>query len=186
MIDLEPACDTITVVLATVRDDQLNRASPCREYKVGQVIDHLDEVSLLYTAVARHHIGETGGTDTGSVGAHLTPGWRGAMAEHLRALGTAWADPAAWTGTTAIFGLELSNELWGRIVLTEIVVHGWDVAQGTGQSFDLPERTLRAVLDHVAAFVPNSPVPDVFGPPVGVRSDAKLLDQIVAITGRIP
>jgi uncharacterized protein (TIGR03086 family) len=186
MIDLLPACDPITVVLATVRDDQLDSASPCREYNIGQVIEHVDDVCQLYTAVARHDISETSGTDFGSVGASLTPGWRTAMAEHLRALGTAWADPAAWTGTTVIFGLELSNELWGRIALTEIVVHGWDVAMGTGQSFDLPERTLRAILEHVAAFVPHSPVPDVFGPPVEVRPEARLLDQIVAITGRIP
>ena len=71
-------------------------------------------------------------------------------------------------------------------MLTEIVVHGWDVAKGTGQSFDLPEHTLLGVLDHVAAFVPNSPVPDVFGPPVEIQSNATLMDQIVAVTGRTP
>jgi uncharacterized protein (TIGR03086 family) len=79
-------------------------------------------------------------------------------------LATAWAEPAAWTGTTSRWGLELSNERWGQIVLTEMVVHGWDVARGTGQTFELPERTLQAVFDHVTTFVPNSPAPDAFGP----------------------
>jgi uncharacterized protein (TIGR03086 family) len=186
MIDLEPVCDPIIAVLAGVRDDQLSRSSPCSEYKVGQVIDHIDEVCQLYTAVAHHDTGEALETDTGSVGAHLSPGWRSTVAQHVRVLGKSWADPAAWTGTTSIFGLELSNELWGRIVLTEMVVHGWDVAKGTGQSLNLPEPTLQVVFDHVATFVPNSPVPDVFGPPVEVGSNAILLDQIVAITGRTP
>jgi uncharacterized protein (TIGR03086 family) len=185
MIDLEPVCDPIIGVLAGVRDDQLHGSSPCRHYDVGDVIDHIDEVCLLYTAVARRQ-GEASGTDTGSVGAHLAPGWRATVSQHVRALAEAWADPAAWTGTTSVFGLELPNDRWGRIVLTEMVVHGWDVAQSTGQSFTLPELTLLDVYEHVVAFVPHSPAPEAFAPPVEVRSDAVLLDQIVAMTGRNP
>jgi hypothetical protein len=31
--------------------------------------------------------------------------------------------------------------MWGKIALTELVVHGWDIAKATGQPFDLPEGT---------------------------------------------
>ena len=85
-------------------------------------------------------------------------------------------------------GSDLSNETWGRIALTELVVHGWDLAVATGQrideSFDLPEHTLRACLDHVAEFVPDAPFPELWGTPVVVAPDAPLLDRILAITGR--
>jgi hypothetical protein len=49
--------------------------------------------------------------------------------------------------------------MWGKITLTELVVHGWDIATATGQPFDLPEHTLQACFQHVATFVPNAPVP---------------------------
>ncbi|WP_302563609.1 hypothetical protein [Catellatospora tritici] len=39
----------------------------------------------------------------------------------------------------------MTNEMWGRIALTEIGLHGWDLATATGQPFELPEGTLQAV-----------------------------------------
>ena len=55
------------------------------------------------------------------------------------------------------------SDLWGKITLTELVVHGWDIATATGQPFDLPERTLQACFQHVATFVPNAPVLGLWG-----------------------
>jgi uncharacterized protein (TIGR03086 family) len=82
--------------------------------------------------------------------------------------------------------VELPNEQWAKITLTELVVHGWDLAKATGQPFDLAEPTLGACYEHVAEFVPNAPVPGLWGPPVQVPGDAPLLDRLVAITGRTP
>jgi hypothetical protein len=66
------------------------------------------------------------------------------------------------------------------------VVHGWDIATATGQPFELPDVTLRACLDHVAAFLPNAPAPALWGPPVEVDRGATLVDRIVATAGRVP
>ena len=126
------------------------------------------------------------GTDNGPDAAHLGPDWRDSVAQHVLALGTAWDNPAAWEGSANVPGSDLSNELWGKITLTEIVVHGWDIAMATGQPFDLPEQTLQACLDHASKFVPNAAIPALWGPPVEVAPDATLLDQIVAVTGRRP
>jgi uncharacterized protein (TIGR03086 family) len=95
-------------------------------------------------------------------------------------------DPAAWQGSASVPGPDLSSEMWGKSTLTELAVRGWDIAKATGQLFDLPEHTLQACLDHVATFVPNAPIPALWGPPVNVAPDATLLSRIVAITGRAP
>ena len=39
----------------------------------------------------------------------------------------------------------------GIVALTEVVIHGWDVAAATGQDYDVDPATLDAVLPHVAA-----------------------------------
>ncbi|MCR3750503.1 TIGR03086 family metal-binding protein [Lentzea californiensis] len=182
MIDLKPACHRMAEVLHRVTDDQLTSSSPCAEYTVADLIDHVDLVSRGSAALARRDSGELPDTED----AHSSPGWRDSVAQHVLALGKAWDEPAAWQGRTDVGGLELPNEVWGKIALTELVVHGWDIAKATGQPFDLPEHTVRACFDHVAEFVPAAPVPALWGPPATVAPDATLLDQIVAITGRVP
>ena len=185
MIDLKPACDRMIEMLGGVTDDQLAGPTPCSEYTVGDLIDHVDLVARGATALARQD-GEGLQATAGPEAVHLDPDWTGRVSGQLRALGAAWDDPAAWQGTANVPGSDLSNETWAKITLTELVVHGWDLARATGQPFDLPDPTLRACLDHVAEFVPNAPVPALWGPPVTVAPDAPLLDRIVAITGRTP
>jgi uncharacterized protein (TIGR03086 family) len=156
------------------------RTAPARSAKGSDLIDHVDVVSRGATALARH--AALPETDAG----HLDPHWRDSVTRHVRELGEAWDDPRAWQGSANVPGSDLSNEMWGKITLTELIVHGWDIARATGQSFDLPEHTLQACLDQVATFVPNAPVPALWGPPVDVAPGATLLDRIVAITGRAP
>ncbi len=181
MIDLNPACEAMIAVLAGVADDRLNSPSPCTEYTVGDLIDHVDLVAQGTTTLA---LGSSAFPDRGY--SHLEPDWRDTVTQHVRALGKAWDDPAVWEGTGNVPGSDLSNSTWAKIALTELVVHGWDIATATGQAFDLQEHTLHACLEHVAVFVPNAPLPDVWGHPVDVPPDAALLDRILAITGRDP
>ncbi|WP_092529317.1 TIGR03086 family metal-binding protein [Amycolatopsis arida] len=185
MIDLKPACHRMAEVLAGITDDQLTRPTPCTEYTVGDLIDHVDGAAVGFTAVARKEVGEQEDPPEPTA-ANLGPGWRDAARRHVRTLGEAWDDPAAWRGTATGAGLELPTELWGRIALTEMVVHGWDLARATGQPFDLPEETLRACLDHVSGFVTEAPLPELWNPPVEVPADAPLLDRVVGLAGRTP
>jgi uncharacterized protein (TIGR03086 family) len=185
LIDLNPACGRMIEVLAGVTDAQLDSATPCTDYTVGDLIDHVDQVSRGATALA-HRDRELPDIGTGSDAAHLRPDWKDSVVEHVRELGRAWEDPAAWQGHGNVPGSDLSNEMWGKITLTELVVHGWDIATATGQPFVLPAGTLDACLDHVASFVPNAPVPNLWGPPVTVTPEATVLERILAITGRTP
>jgi uncharacterized protein (TIGR03086 family) len=172
VIELNPACAAMIEVLAGVADDHLTSPTPCTEYTVGDLIDHVDLVAQGATGLA---LGSNELADTGY--SHLEPDWRDTVAQHVRALGKAWDDPAIWEGTGSVPGSDLSNSTWGKIALTELVVHGWDIVTATGQPFDPPEHTLKACFEHVAAFVPNAPLPDLRGPPVAVPPDATLLDR---------
>lgn len=170
MIDMHKTCAEVAALVEEVRDDQLAAPTPCAEYTVADLLDHLDGVAVGFTIAA-------GGAEPDRVG----------VADRLRGLAAAWGVPAAWEGETeGPAGLVLPNAVWGRIVLTEVVVHGWDLATATGNGLVLPEDALRHCHEHVARFVPGAPLPELWGPPVAVASDAPLLDRILGITGRTP
>jgi uncharacterized protein (TIGR03086 family) len=186
VIDLKPAGNLIIEIVAGVADDQLDCSTPCTDYSVGDLVDHVDHLSRLFAALARHDQAGLRGVSAGPDPVQLDPEWRDVLSGHVRALVEAWDDPAAWQGTDNMPGSDLSNQVWGRITLTEVVVHAWDIAQATDQRFDLPEATLRACLDHVVEFVPKVPVQGLWGPPVEVGINATLVNRIVAVTGRVP
>jgi uncharacterized protein (TIGR03086 family) len=92
-----------------------------------------------------------------------------------------------WQGGTDL-GLKLTSGVWGRIALTEMVVHGWDLATATGQPFDPLKPTLRACLEYFTEFLPKLPararVP--WSAAVPVPPEAPLLDRVVGMAGRKP
>jgi uncharacterized protein (TIGR03086 family) len=186
VIDVKPAGDRMIEVLDGVTDDQLSGPCPCTDYTVGDLVDHIDHFSRLFEALARHDPVGLQGAGAGPSPVHLDPDWRAIVTGRVQVLAEAWDDPTAWQGENNMPGSELSNQTWGKITLTELVVHGWDIATATGQPFELPDVTLRACLDHVGAFLPNAPVPALWGPPVEVDRGATLVDRIVATAGRVP
>ncbi|CAM04814.1 uncharacterized protein (TIGR03086 family) [Saccharopolyspora erythraea NRRL 2338] len=188
MIDLKPACREMIGLLAGVEASRLADATPCSEYTVADLIAHIDDAAQGFAVFAGAG-GPANGSGEGATGEDVPDvvGDRPDVARHVRVLGEAWDAPTAWHGSTdAGGGVELPNEVWGKIALTEVVVHGWDLAQATGQRFEMPEDALRACLDHVSEFVPRAPLPELWGTAVDVPADAPLIDRIVAITGRTP
>lgn len=183
MIDLKPACHGMTDVLAGISDQQLTDPTPCTEYSVRALAEHVDDAAQVFAAIAR---GDALGPDGSGPAARPGDDWRASATKHVQELGGAWADPAAWEGRSKGPGADLPNQLWGMIALTELVVHGWDLARATGQAFSLPDDTLQVCYDHVVAFVPNAPVEGLWGPPVEPAADATLLDRILSVTGRQP
>ncbi len=89
MIDLWPACQRMTDVLAGITDDQLAGATPCAEYTVAGLLGHVDTLSIRLAALAR-------GEDAGPAGD--SP--RELIGQHVHALAAAWQEPSAWQGTT--------------------------------------------------------------------------------------
>jgi hypothetical protein len=53
MIDLNPACDQMIELVSGVADEQLSGPTPCTEYTIGDLIDHVDLVAQGATTLAR-------------------------------------------------------------------------------------------------------------------------------------
>ena len=188
-VDLEPATRQMANLIRAVPDDRLGGPTPCPEYTLGDLVDHVGGLTLAFTAAARKDTGEIGSQRASGDAARLEDDWRARIADDLQTLAEAWRDPVAWTGTTRAGGVDLPGEVAGLVALDELVVHGWDVAKASGLPYEFDQQSLEAVHDFVAQF--SGPGMEaqregMFGPVVEVAQDAPLVDRVMGMAGRHP
>ncbi len=163
----------------------LDRPTPCPDYRLGDLIEHVGGLTLAFTAAATKAGGEAVSQAPAGDAARLPDDWRTRIPRDMDALVAAWRDPAAWTGMTQAGGVDLPGEVAGLVALDELVVHGWDVARASGQDYDVSDEELQALFGFVSQFA-DDPGDGLFGPPVEVADDAPLLDRVIGLTGRDP
>ena len=186
MLDLGPATATMTSLVRGVRDDQLAAPTPCTEATLGDLLDHVEQLSVGFRATAAK-TNTTAGRQRPSA-SRLGTDWRTRIPQHLSDLADAWRDEAAWRGMTVAGGQELPGDLAGVIALDEVLIHGWDIAVASGQPFACDPGLLAAAYQFVQSTAEASPhgTPGLFGPPVPVPADAALLDRLLGLAGRDP
>lgn len=184
MTDLTSACQYTADVLAGVSDEQLARPTPCAKLRLDDLIAHIGGLALAFTAAARKDFGPL--TDTPPVdAAQLDADWRTAYPQRLAGLADAWGDADGWQGMTRAGGIDLPGEVAGSVALTEVVIHGWDVARAIGQSYICDPATAQACLAHLAQFE-RAGTEGMFGPAVPIADDEPDLDRVIAMSGRDP
>jgi uncharacterized protein (TIGR03086 family) len=188
MLDLEPATRVLAGLVDGVRDEQLTAPTPCTEASLGDLIDHVDGLSLAFTAAATKTPIDGGSQAPSADASRLGVDWRTRIPERLASLASAWREEAAWTGMTQAGGVDLPGEVAGLVALDEVIVHGWDIAVASGQSFSCEPHLLEAAYEFVQSAVAQNPYgsPGLFGPPVPVPDDAPLLARLLGLTGRDP
>jgi uncharacterized protein (TIGR03086 family) len=189
IVDLGPAARRLGELVARTSDDELSRPTPCPAYTVGDLIEHVGVMALSFAAAARKEGGPYAEPLPAGDAARLRAGWRSAIPRDLRAVASAWADPAAWSGLTRIAGSDAPAEIIGLSLADELVVHGWDMARATGRPYDCEPEALDAAEGFLGQFAsPDAPSgPEVaFGPPRPLRDDACSLDRVIALAGRDP
>ncbi len=190
MVDLAPAADAVAGLLPGITEEQLSWPTPCADTSVAALLDHCTGLALAFTwAATKETVPEQAGQQPGpgaASAASLDPDWRRLLPTRLGVLVEAWRDPAAWTGMTQAGGVELPGEVAGVVALSELVLHGWDLARATGQDLACDPDTAQAVFRHVSEFASREGTPGLFGPMVDVPSDRPILDRAVGLSGRDP
>lgn len=187
-IDLEPAARRLGALVEGIDDASLDRPTPCPEYCLGDLLEHVGGFALAFRAAATKTGAELAGGGPAGDAARLPADWRTRIPQDLVAMAEAWRDPAAWTGMTEAGGVQLPGEVAGLVALDELVIHGWDVARASGRSYEVTGPELEAVSAFVApmADAPAEERAGLFGPPVAVPDDAPELDRVLGLTGRDP
>jgi uncharacterized protein (TIGR03086 family) len=125
MVDLEPATALMTRIVARVRDDQLEAATPCPDATVGALLDHVQGLCLVFTQAATKAFTDAGNQPPQADASRLPATWRTLIPQRLADLAAAWRSEAAWSGITRAGGIDLPAQVAGLVALNEVVVHGW-------------------------------------------------------------
>ncbi len=178
--ELGRALNAVGRLVAGVRDDQWSAPTPCTDWTVRDLVGHLMGMNLVFAALLRdQRPPERGpdrlGIDPAAAYEHSAVTMRTAF-EQPGVLARVYRGPlGAATGAERL-----------KIRLYDLLAHGWDLAQATGQSPELPEdlaehalsfaRTQLATQSRAGRFALAQPVPD----------DAPAIERLVAFLGRQP
>ena len=183
-LDFDPATTTMARLVRGVTDEQLSDPTPCPDYTVADLVDHIGGLAYAFTASAvKGEVPEEGGSGDGS---RLEDGWRDRIITQLGELAKAWRDPASYDGITMAGPIEMPADVAALVALDEVVVHGWDLARATGQRYEPDAADVAAILPFLEAFASAEGVPGLFGPAVAVPADAPAFDRALGLSGRDP
>jgi uncharacterized protein (TIGR03086 family) len=172
----EAALGALQHVLHPIARDELSRSTPCSEYDVMQLTDHLlNSITLL----------------GGAAGAELPERDTGDSLER-QVIGAARPALDAWhrrgmNETVRLGTNEIPATFAVSILSIEFLVHGWDYAAATEHPINVAE----SLADYVLGLAKNVITPEGratvgFADPVAVPDDAPALDRLIAFTGRDP
>jgi uncharacterized protein (TIGR03086 family) len=159
VLDLEPPARQLITLAEAVTDDMLQAPTPCGDYTVEDLLAHVMGLTVAFRDAAAK--AGTPAQDAAPGRVALEDGWREQLPGRLLAMAAAWHAPQAWEGLTKVGGGTLPAAIAAQAGLNELVIHGWDLARGTGQ-------------------------PGPFGPAVDVPPGASVLDRAVGLSGRDP
>jgi uncharacterized protein (TIGR03086 family) len=189
LLDLKPAAVRMTGLVAGTPDGALEAPTPCSEYRVGDLLDHIAGLTAAFTEAATKTTAPGAGPPPEGDMANLDAEWRRTVPSALAQLAEAWHEPAAYEGMTSAGGIEMPGEIAAIVALEELVVHGWDLARATGQPFD----PTTAELDAVEGFLSQFSGPDqadlrgtAYAAPVRLGVEAPRLDRVIGLSGRDP
>ncbi|MGQ5263224.1 TIGR03086 family metal-binding protein [Micromonospora sp. ZYX-F-536] len=179
--DLLAAAAPRTVdVVRGIGDDQLDLPTPCRDYTVRDLLNHLIEVVVNFQALA-----EKRSVEWADKPDHLVDGWRDRFEAETGRLVAAWSDPSTLEGVSP--GMGMPQTVIGGMALLDLTVHGWDLAVATGQPYEPAPEAVAELRGLVEGLAPTARRMGVFADPVPTSSvDLPDLDHLLAQTGRPP
>ncbi|MFE3403467.1 TIGR03086 family metal-binding protein [Streptomyces anulatus] len=176
---LESAADRALPVVRGIDDGQLGGGTPCAEYDVRALVNHLFQVVVNFQALAAREE-----VDFGQVPEFVAGDWRGRFGDETARLVEAWSVPGVEEGTTGRMGLPARTV--GLMVLGDLTVHAWDLARATGADFVPEESVVDELGPGLAAMAPQAREMKVFGEPFPVGEGASAFERLLAVTGRDP
>jgi uncharacterized protein (TIGR03086 family) len=183
---LDRAGDEFGRLVDGTRPDQLDDTSPCTEFTVRGVINHVTGGALMFGtafalgAVPDDELARVMGGDV--LGDDPSAAYAAASAR----VQAAYHAPGALDGSVAMPWGEMTREAAMGLAVFDVSVHAWDLAQATGQTLALSDEEALVVLELGRAVGVDGARGAMFAEEVVVGVTAPPWDRVAAYTGRRP
>jgi len=182
---LEAVLADLALLVDAITNAQLHDPTPCTDYDVGQLQDH---VLGWLNNFAAGFADPQGQAPQATVQEYQTSDDPAAEVQAAAELLVQAVRDGAAARPLKLGDAAMPGEMALGMILWEYQVHGWDLARATGQPWHPPA----AAAEQSLSFAPTMLTDDyqgegkTFAPPVPVPEDAPPLDRLLGLSGRRP
>ena len=164
----------IQPVLRGLTLEDLAKPTPCADFTCGQLVEHLC-----------HSLEQLGGM----AGARVVSPEAGSLEDKVSVMAAQAID--GWrrvdlAGTVPSGGREMPASFAATILPVELALHGWDLAQASGQQLRISEELVAYLHTLAEGLVPAGRQNGSFAAEVEPGAGAGPLDRLAAFSGRVP
>jgi len=169
-------------VVAGISDDRWNEPTPCEDWSVRELTNHLVSGNWWAGELAR-------GATIEEVGSRLDGDQLGAdpldaYERSAEAAATAFEQPGALEAPCAVSYGPVPGSVYAGHRFLDVLIHGWDLAVATGQDPALDPALVEACWDVVNPQAEMLRGSGMFGDDVPVPSGADSQSRLLAVLGR--
>jgi len=179
---IDSAADATARVLRGVKPDRLDAPTPCAEWDVRALTNHLLQV------VSALHLAGRDAAVPGDLWARDLMTERGpeAFETTAGAAADAWRRPEVEERTVRFGEMPMPAPMVAAMLVSDLAIHGWDLARATGQEYvcadDVADVTLRFLVDGAE----QGRQMGIYAAARPVDADASPFERALALSGRAP
>jgi uncharacterized protein (TIGR03086 family) len=161
-----------------VREEQWSAPTPCTDSTVHALVNHLVGMNLVFAALLSNQAPPERGAD------RIGDDPVGAYRESGAVMKAAFDQPGVLERTYhGPLGAATGRDRL-QIRLYDLLPHGWDLAQATGQPVELPNDLAEQALAFARVQLSTQPRTGRFDPAQTISDDAPAIDRLAAFLGR--
>jgi len=183
--EMTAAAGAAARVVDGVRPEQFSGPTPCTEWEVRELLNHL----ILWTShsLERRAHGESVAPELTEKDFAASPSFAAEYQAQLDRAIAAWSDPAFWEREVPVMGASTPASDVAAMMIAELVLHGWDLAAATGQEYTVADNAAAAALAAVEANAELFRQYKGFADPVAIPAQSSsVLEKTLAASGRDP
>jgi uncharacterized protein (TIGR03086 family) len=168
--------------IAAVRPSDLSAPTPCAEWNLQQVLDHmLGALGLHLDAAAGLPVDRSQiHPDTDRFEAEPAAAFAAVAARAART----WREPGVLDGIWTLPMGPVPGSILAMLHLTEVVVHGWDIGRATGENVVIPAELAAPALEFSRGFATEAHRGTAFA--AALPDGRTPGERLVAFLGRCP